>query len=80
MIWAWKYKIHANENYSHQTGDAISVSSREKLVPFGSFSRELLSTRSEESFQLCIHLTSDFFIIDSKGTPTQLMAPTGLRH
>lgn len=41
MIWAWKYKIHANENYSLQTGDGISVSSREKLGPFGSFSREL---------------------------------------
>lgn len=40
MILAWKYNIHANENYSQQIGDAISVSSREKLVPLGSFSRE----------------------------------------
>lgn len=45
MIWAWKYKVHANETHRQQTGEAISVSSRGKLVPFGSFSRELCWVR-----------------------------------
>lgn len=72
MVWAWKCNIHANENYSRQTGDAISVSSREKLVPFGSFQGNF--SGSEECFQLCIHLTSGFL------TETVKVHPHGLWH